>query len=328
MAEQGNYPLSNDDEIGLLDYWRVIWRQRRLVGILFSTSVLAALILSLILPKIYESTATVLAPKEGGTGGLLSALGASGIIQQIPGVSVPSVTPNRDIFISILKSRTIAQKLVEQFKLKDYYKALYLEDAIISLQDATRVSISKEGVISVKVEDRDPKMAAGIANAYTEHLDRLMAQFGTGTAGNQRRFVSEQLAKAEKELKAAEETLRQFQERNRAVLLGDMANSMRLPGARVPQVGLELGRLTRDLRVQEAVYTILTQQLEQAKIGEAQDMPVVQVLDRAVPAVYKSRPKTMLNMALAGVVSLFLGIFIAFFLEYIERQKQQMANSK
>jgi uncharacterized protein involved in exopolysaccharide biosynthesis len=50
----------------------------------------------------------------------------------------------------------------------------------------------------------------------------------------------------------------------------------------------------------------------------------VQVVDRAVPAERKSRPKIRLNMALAGIMSLFVGLFIAFFLEYIEKQKQNM----
>lgn len=326
MAEQGNQRMPDDDEVNLLDYWRVIWKYKWLIGILCLTSVVAALIFSLLSPKIYESTATILMPKEGSGSGLLSVIGASSLAQQIGGISIPSLTPNRDIFIGILKSRTIAQALVEQFELKDYYKSEHFEDAIESLQDdATDISISKEGVIEIRVEDTDPKLAADIANAYTDRLDQLMTQFGTGTASNQRRFISEQLVKAQNELKTAEEALGRFQEKNRAILLGDMANSMRLPATRVPKVGIELARLTRDLKVQETVYTLLTQQLEQAKIAEAQDTPVVQILDRAVPAIRKSRPKTILNMALAGAVSLFLGIFLVFFLEYIKRQREQEA---
>jgi len=45
----------------------------------------------------------------------------------------------------------------------------------------------------------------------------------------------------------------------------------------------------------------------------------IQVVDRAVPAERKSRPKIMLNMVLAGVMSVVIGIFIAFFLEYLEK---------
>lgn len=322
MAQEQSPPFRyDDDEINLLDYWRVIWKYKWLIGGLCAVSVSAALIFSLLSPKIYESKVTIITPREGGGSNLLSALGAVGLGQQIASIGIPSLTPNRDVFVSILKSRTIAQSLVEQFKLKDYYKAGHLEDAIKSLQGATNVSISKEGVISVIVEDTDPKVAADVANTYADHLDRLVTRFGTGTASNQRRFISEQLVKAQKELKTAEETLKEFQERNRAFLVGDMANSMRLPGVKVPQVGLELARLTRDLKLQETIYTLLIQQLEQAKMGEVQDMPVVQVLDRAVPAIRKSKPKIKFNMALAGSASLFLGIFLAFFLEYIQRQR-------
>lgn len=319
LVDQGQR-LADEDGINLLDYWRVIWKHKWLIGIICSVSVLLSLVMSLLSPKIYESTATILLPKEGGTG-LLSALGASGLVQQMAGISIPSLTPNRDIFVSVLKSRTIAQRMVEQLKLKDYYKSPQLENTIDSLKSATKISVSKEGVIEIRVEDTNPKMAADIANAYTEQLNQLVTHLGTGTAGNQRRFIGEQLAKSQKELETAEETLRRFQEQNRAIILGDMANSLRLPAAKVPQVGLELARLMRNLRVQEGVYMLLTQQLEQAKIGEAQDTPVVQVLDRAVPALYKSKPHTIQNIAASGAISLFLGIAITFFVEFIQRQR-------
>jgi len=392
MAEAANQRPYDDDEINLLDYWRVIWKSKWLIGALCSTSVIAAMVFGLLTPKIYESTATIIIPKESGGGGFLSALGASGIAQQIAGVSLPSLTPNRDIFMSILKSRTLALKLVAQFNLKDYYKALHLEDAINSVQGATNVSMSKGGLIVIKVEDTDPKMAADIANAYPDHLDRFMTNYGTGAAGRQRRFIEGQLVKTEDGLKKAEEVLRQFQEKNQAVVMpaqtrqaiqvaarlkGEiMASKVQLqmvrnfatdanpevirlrrrieelkrqlaqaqygvglelpavtdnPGhpqmeiflstAKVPKIGLELTRLARGVKIQETVYTLLTQQLEQVKIAEAKDMPVVQVLDRAVPALRKSKPKIKLQMALAGAVSLFLGIFLAFLLEYIQRQR-------
>jgi uncharacterized protein involved in exopolysaccharide biosynthesis len=89
----------------------------------------------------------------------------------------------------------------------------------------------------------------------------------------------------------------------------------------MPAVGVEFARLMRELKVQETVFTLLTQQFEQAKIAEARDMPTVQVLDRAVPAERKSKPKTVLTSVIVGVLSLFLGIFLAFFLEYLDRAR-------
>jgi uncharacterized protein involved in exopolysaccharide biosynthesis len=82
---------------------------------------------------------------------------------------------------------------------------------------------------------------------------------------------------------------------------------------------MEYARLMREVKVQETVFTLLTQQFEQAKITEARDTPTVQLLDKAVPAERKSKPKAVLNMAIAGVLSLFIGIFLAFFLEYLNR---------
>jgi len=326
MAEQQFQQLADNDEINLLDYWRVIWKYKWIIGGLCSVSVIAALIFSLLSPKIYESTATILNPKEGAGGNLLSALGAAGLGQQIAGISIPSLTPNRDLFISLLKSRLIAKDVVERFNLKERWQARTLDEAIDSAKGIPKISQTKEGVLVITVEDTDPKMAADIANFYLEQLDRVVSKLGTSAAGRQARFIAEQVSRADKDLKTTEESLREFQERNRAFLLGDMANSMRLPGAKVPQVGLELARLTRGMKVQEAIYTLLNQQLEQAKIAEAQDIPVVQVLDRAVPALHKSKPSIKLNMALAGAVSLFLGIFVAFFLEYIQRQRSLVAS--
>jgi len=392
MESQGSQRNYDEDEINLLDYWRVIWKYKWFIGVLSSTSVVVAMVFGLLSPKIFESKATILIPKEsGGRGSLLSVLGATGIAQQMTGISLPSLTPNRDIFISILKSRTLALNLVAQFNLKDYYKAIHLEVAIRTVKKATKLSVSKEGVINIRVEDIDPKMAADIANAYPDHLDRFMANYGTGAAGRQKRFIDSQLTKTKVYLKSAEEALRDFQQKHKAISIKDqareaieaagrlkgeiMASEVRLqvmhnfatqlnpevvrlkrkiyelkhqlaqaqydtielpgvtanpghrktdiylPPVKFPEVGLELARLTRDLKVQDTVYVLLTQQLEQVKIAEAKDTPVVQVLDRAVPAIRKSKPKIKLQMALAGTVSLFLGVFLAFLLEYIQRQR-------
>jgi uncharacterized protein involved in exopolysaccharide biosynthesis len=103
---------------------------------------------------------------------------------------------------------------------------------------------------------------------------------------------------------------------------GEPRQEIHIPFAQVPELGLELARLMRDVKVQETVYTLLTQQLEQAKIAEARDSPTVQTLDKAVPGDRKSKPKIKLNMAIAGLTSLLAGILLAFFLEYLASVKQ------
>jgi tyrosine-protein kinase Etk/Wzc len=367
----------------------------RLIVLFWVIGVLVTMGYSLWLPKVYESTATLLTPDErdGRSLGLATALAASGIMQSFPGLAIPSMTSQRDIFVGILRSRTMAQDIVEHFHLQQRYEAKFLSDAIERLLKATTVALSKEGIISVKVEDTDPQLAADIANFYVANLDQMLARIATTEASKQRVFVAVRLTETERELRRAEEALRQFQEKNKVIALqeqargavettaqlkgeimasevqlevmrkfateanadviklkrrieemkrhlaqmqygqgwvlpaesrnpGEPRNEIHIPFAQVPELGLELARLMRDVKVQETVYTLLTQQLEQAKIAEARDTPTVQTLDKAVPGDRKSKPKIKLNMAIAGFTSLLAGILLSFFLEYLARVKQ------
>lgn len=384
-GERVELPASDptDDEPTLLDYAAVVWRHRWMIGALCTVALAAAAVFSLVSPRVYEATATLLAPKEGPGGGLLGGAAVSALLREVPGLAIPSLTPNRDMLVSLLKSRTLAQAVVDRFGLQARYRARFAEDAVRALQDRTDIKVSREGVISVRVEDTDPHMAAAIANFYVDELDRLVARYGIGEAGRQRVFLTEQLARAQADLEAAENALRRFQERNRAVALqeqtrGAIEAAARLKGEimaaevqlqvmrqfateanpemvalrrrveemrrqlarmqygealaagadrrdfvvplpRVPEVGLELARLMRDVKVQETLVTLLTQQVEQARLAEARDLPVVQVLDRAVVPQRHVKPRLRLNLALAGVTSLFAGVFLAFFMEYVAR---------
>ena len=71
---------------------------------------------------------------------------------------------------------------------------------------------------------------------------------------------------------------------------------------------MELARLTRDVKIQETLVTLLVQQTEQARMAEGRDYPMVQVLDQAIPAERPSRPRLVLNLLLAGITSLLVGV--------------------
>ncbi len=385
---QENVVPGGHEEMTLLDYALVFWRYGWLIAGICVVAIVASFIMTVRTPKVYESTATLLAPKEGAGSGLFGGLAASGLLQQAAGANVPSMTPNRDMIVSILKSRTLATAVVQKFGLQAYYDDKFFEDAVRDLRGATQIIASPlSATIAVIVADTDAKLAAEIANFYVDELDRMVSQFGTGEAGRQRTFVAEQLIRGKKDLQRAEEALRRFQESNRAIVLetqtgraieaaarlkgeimaaevqlqvmktfateanpeivnlrrrieemnrqlgqmqygdgvlrpGGAARERRdfsVPFTKVPEVGLELARLTREVKIQETVVNLLTQQLEQARIMEAKDLPVVQILDRAVKAERHARPSLRANLMLAGVVSLFIGITLAFILNYFRR---------
>ncbi len=107
-----------------------------------------------------------------------------------------------------------------------------------------------------------------------------------------------------------------------------------IPFNELPALGMQLGRLIREAKIQEKVFELVTSQYEMAQIEEAKDVNTIQILDHAVPPDKKSSPKRSLIVILSTVVALFLSIFLAFFVEYFQRLKiedkeryQQFVNS-
>jgi uncharacterized protein involved in exopolysaccharide biosynthesis len=379
------------EEVNLLDYLATIWRFRILVAAVWIALVAATAIVSLVMPKVYVSTTRLLPPRESSTGSLLGALG--GLTQALPvPTGLPSTAPNRDLVVSALYSRTVAESVVRRFNLQERYEKLYVEEAIRELQqNRTTIETTKEGAIVITVEDWDPKLAAEMANSFAEQADRVLAKSGIGEAGRQAKYVAEQLTRTRAELDASENALRKFQEKNRAIVLetqtrgaieaaarlkgeiiaaevqlevtrqfmtdaspdvvglrqriGEMKRQLaemqygdgggaykangavraadrpdfHVPFSRVPEVGLDLVRLTRDVKVQETLVLLLTQQLEQARLTEAKDLPIVQILDRAVPAELHARPRLLLYVAVAAVGGAVIAVFVALFTDHLRR---------
>jgi uncharacterized protein involved in exopolysaccharide biosynthesis len=379
-------PSVPDDEVNLLDYWRVIWKRRILIGGLFVAAVLTALVVSLLMPKIYESKVTMLPPLDSGEtgGGMAAAAAALGVgAVALPGMPATPV----DLYVAMLRSRTLAEGITKQFDLVNVYGTKLEEDAVRILGGNTKISTTKEKVIQIVVEAQDPQLAADLANAYVSGLDQLNRRLAVTKAGQTRLFVEKRLAETKADLSQAEEALSDFQTRNKTMALDQQASAAlkaaaeiqgqisatevqleviknystpanpdmvkltlqlaelkqqlnliehgkggkgMLPGDRlhpafvtVPSLGVDYARLLRDLKIQETVYTMLVSQYEQAQLAEARDTSTVQVLDPAKPATRKSKPSIRLNMMIAGVVALFAGIFLAFFLEYLERLRTQ-----
>ncbi len=98
-------------------------------------------------------------------------------------------------------------------------------------------------------------------------------------------------------------------------------NPLSIPLSEAPDLGLQLVRLTRDLKIQEAVYELLTQQYEQAKIQEKRDTPTVEVLDPPKVPERKSRPKRATMALLAGVLASLFSCVAVFIKEFIDRNK-------
>jgi uncharacterized protein involved in exopolysaccharide biosynthesis len=376
-----------EDEVSLLDLLIVLAKHKRIVlGVPFGAAI-GATVISLILPNFYTGTARILPPQQsasaasallnqlGGTwGGLAGAAGAT------LGIKNPS-----DLYVGMLKSRTVADDLIARFELGKVYGEDRLSDARQRLERETTIAGGRDGIITVEVDDRDPKRAAELANAYVDELMKLTKVLAVTEASQRRLFFEQQLLQAKDNLVGAEVAARQGLQKGglaqvdaqgrsiievtarlraqisaKEVQLGAMRTfaaegnpelqrtqeelgALRRELARVEGSspissfgkgeaaggsGLDnLGRL-RDVKYYEFLYELLAKQFELAKIDEAKDATVIQVLDKAIEPDRKSRPKRSLIVALSAVAAALVSVLWAFVQETIEAANRDPRQSE
>jgi len=209
MTEQPEMQSPPEDEISLLDLLLVLAENARLlvfgplaVGLLalgyaFTITPTFTATTTMLPPQQQQSTAALLASQLGALAGVAGLGGASGLKNPA------------DLYVALIKSRTVADRVIDRFNLMQLYEAKLRQDARRSLERATKVTAGKDGLISIEVDDGDPKRAAAMANAYVEELSRLTDGLAITEAQQRRIFFEKQLQQAQENLKKAELALGQ-----------------------------------------------------------------------------------------------------------------------
>jgi uncharacterized protein involved in exopolysaccharide biosynthesis len=126
----------------------------------------------------------------------------------------------------MLRSRTIADAIIQRFDLRKQFGKDTLVDTRRQLADVTDVSAGKDGIITIEVDDYDPVRAADMANAFVEELDQLTQRVSVTSAGRQRAFLEKQLHKAKEQLADAEIALRVTQEKTGIISVPEQGKAM------------------------------------------------------------------------------------------------------
>ncbi len=149
----------------------VLLRRRRFL--FWNTLVVTLLVMGLtfMLTPRFTAVTTILPPQSEGEG----LLGLSSMLQRfdLAQLGLTGATSSAQVYVAILKSRTIGDTLVAEHGLADYYKLKTAASAARALRGNTDVRLASTGVIQVSVTDEDRNMAATLANAYVVELDRL-----------------------------------------------------------------------------------------------------------------------------------------------------------
>jgi uncharacterized protein involved in exopolysaccharide biosynthesis len=373
---QSPSPSPEDEEISLLDLLIVLAKHKKLILGLPAAVAVISIIISLLLPNIYTGTTRILPPQQGQSAAsavLAQQLGSlAGLAGGVAGLKNPS-----DLYVGMLHSRTVADNIIQRFGLNQVYQQEYQSNTRKRLETETAIAAGKDGIIAIEVDDKDPKRAAELANAYVDELFKLTNVLAVTEASQRRLFFERQLEQARNNVARAEAATRQALDKGGLLQVEGQGRAMAESTARLrgqitvkevqigamrafaternPELqraqqeleamkrelakiegtsgaipmssqgstdqGIDNLRLLRDMKYYETVYELLAKQYELARIDEAKDSAIIQVIDRAIEPDRKSKPKRALIVLLSALAAGFIAVLWAFAQEAAERAR-------
>ena len=155
---------------------------------------------------IFTALTTFMPPQAAASSVGAAALTALGPLAGLAGGA--GVRNSGDQYVALMRSVTVTDRLVEQFKLMDVYGTKFHQDARTDLAANVRIALGKkDGLISVEVDDKSPQRAANIANRYVEELRLLSGVLAVTEAQQRRVFFEQQLQQTHDQLAKVQNAL-------------------------------------------------------------------------------------------------------------------------
>ena len=363
-----------DDEISVLDLVIVLAKHKKfLLAFPVGVAVITAIIV-LLLPNTYTATTKILPPQsQSSASAMLASLGGlASLAGGAAGVKNPA-----DLYVSMLKSRTVADNIIKRFDLNAVFEKKFQSQTRKKLESKASITTSKDGIITIEFDDKDPKRAADIANAYVDELFNMTKTLVVTEAGHRRLFFEKQLEQARGNLAKAEIAAREALNQGGLVKVDDQGRTLVETSARLraqatvkevqigamrsyaadqnPQLiaaqqelavlknelaklegtangkldisvaspqGMKNLAMLRDVKYAETVFELMAKQYELARIDEAKDPAIIQVVDKAIVPDRKSKPQRGLIVLLSALVAGFVAVLWAFIKESMEKARQ------
>ncbi|MDR0515908.1 MAG: hypothetical protein LBH25_02575 [Fibromonadaceae bacterium] len=343
-------PTVEEEDIDLSRIVARILRHKMLAAIVAVIAFIGAVAYAKLAPRFYETKIKFVYQSAKQQGGNLSALAA------LAGFSVGGASDDGSAYMEdIVKSTDFLSPftskewfIADTNKIADTLSPITLEnfweiemDSII-INDRERIlqasligkilkykyikyeQDKKTGIITITTQFEDPKLSYEFNVAIFEELNNTLMNKMRSKAAENRKFIEERLLEVKEDLKRAEEILLGFQQRNRSAQMID------------PSIKLYESRLMREVTINQELALQLQKQYELAKIEEARDMPLLDIIESPRRALWYSKPKTKIIMVAGLISGVFLGLMAALgfdlwcserksIMEQIEKAKKEIS---
>lgn len=194
------------DGIKLLDILQTLAENARLL--IFGPIVIGLLALgvSFLFKPSYVAKTTIMPPQQQ-QGAAAAALAQLGALAGAAGAAGAGLKSPAELYIGLLKSRTVADRLITRFNMMNAPGVETREDARDILEKITGISVGRDGLITIGVISRVPGLSAAVANAYVEELSSLTSRLAVTEAQQRRLFLEKEVTKVKENLVRAETAL-------------------------------------------------------------------------------------------------------------------------
>ena len=328
LINTNNQLQASNGDIDLIQIIKLLWTKKNIIIIFSSIFGVIAMGYILIKTPLYTSTITMypagdLSQSKSVMGTNLSTLAESfGLagMSAVPNYNIPDIVGSNRIKKDIVLQNweiqidNLPQNLIvywkiniESFNPLNWIRGLfpkgnvssskedeYIYRAVKELEDRIHVSESGSGLITIDVDMEEPQLAADIANFISDFVIRFVSKVQRTNAFKNREFIENQLDQSSISLEKSEKQLVLFQNKYPQSL-------------DTPELSMQRLVLQRELEENQTVYLTFRQQYEIARIDEQKEKILINILDKATPAVKVSKPRKLMILSIA----VFLGFAIA-----------------
>lgn len=306
--------FSKEDEINLLEYWQVIWKRRKLVGWIVMGITILTVVVSLFMTNIYGASAVIIpvelksTPGGGGT--------AAALMQQmggLAGIGLPDSASSAEIML-LLKSNILREKIITEYNLLPVlFSTQWDEEKKAWKKVGFPLTLISKLITAVKPADKKiVKKEAGIPDIW----DGLRALDDLVKINNNMKEKSITISAEFDDPIIAANLVNYF-----LAALNDHMSSEAKRVAAINKKYLEEQLLqTTDPFIKQKIYSMIAQQLETSMMAEVKENFSFKVIDPPKVPDLKIKPKRVQMVMIAFIMALFMGVFVAFFLEYLEKQ--------
>lgn len=311
-----------DEELDFFAYLMTIWQWKRIPVSIFVMAIVISVIYVSVLKPVYIAKVTLI-PSDKSSG---SNLGMMTGFAATFGLSLPvSGGDPSAVFGEIAKSRSFLKDFIKDtlptieepagMPLKNYFKinTADQDSATVSLAGKLAGMIeyeSMDNIIELSVEDKDPVLAAALANRVVDRLKVYNHEKRISKIKTNRMFVEERLQEIKKELKDARNALTAFRRKNQRINIDH-----------APHLYDQQQWLMQEVQAKQEVYLLLKKEFEVARIEEEKEKPFVEILDFAIPPDPTFKPEKKLLLIVVSICSIVFGCILALIADLLYRYR-------